>query len=650
MGGFSWRPVTPQELALKLSKTDGDADAKGLFRDVRLLNEQSMFGYPQNVISEYVRIKIFTDRGKDRYANVEIPYYDKNFISDVAGRTIRPDGSIVELGHDAIANKIVRKQGGRNVKVVAFVMPAVEPGAIIEYRWRRNVGEYISRYIPLDVQSEFPTEEVNFYIKPVTSQWVSWPTMRYLPFGCQIEQGADTIDGFYKMSVRHVPAFHEEPLMPPQYSAKQWILIYYEENSKQNDDKYWRAVGRDLYERYSQQVKVNREVKEIAQTAIGDSKTDEEKLDAIANYCRKHIKNIAGRDVTTEERESLKPNRTAIDTLKHGVGASDDIDYAFAALASAAGFETRVAHLADRGSFLFSPVMHSGFFLNTFDIAVKVKDGWQFYDPSNPDLPNGVLSWREEGVPALIADPKDSQFVTTPLLTAEQSHVARIAHLTLSPDGSLEGDVRELYAGNKAVEIRQRLRPMNETEREEDLKGDLKTRFADFELSKLKYNGLDDLTKAVGLTYHVRVTGYAQRTGKRLFVTPAYFEAGATSWFTAEKREHPIYFEYPWSESDNVSLQLPEGFTLDHPEAPASFNFQPVGHYGVRITLDKSNLLQYERDFVFGHDQVLLFGADAYGNMRQIFEQIRLGDTHLLTLKGDQLATTSGASSGPSEQ
>jgi hypothetical protein len=62
--GATWRPVTAEELALKASKTDSEADARGLFREVRVLNEMGGMRYPHNVISEYIRLKIFTDRVK----------------------------------------------------------------------------------------------------------------------------------------------------------------------------------------------------------------------------------------------------------------------------------------------------------------------------------------------------------------------------------------------------------------------------------------------------------------------------------------------------------------------------------------------------------------------------------------------------------
>lgn len=638
----TWRPITPDELSAKQSVRDPSADAEGLFREVRVLNESATFGYPQNVISEYVRLKIFTDRGR-KYGTVQIPYGGKSSISNLAGRTIHPDGSIVELGKDAIFDKVIVNARGNKVKVKAFAMPAVETGSIIEYQWTRYVGEFISRYIPLDVQSEFPTDEVTFHIKPISSAYVYWPAMRYIPFHCKVDMGtAPDNRGFSVLTVRNVPAFHEEPLMPPEYSQKQWVLIYYEENSKSKSEQYWKAYGRELYANYSQKIRVNNDVKQIALKALGGAATDEEKVANLLAYCRKNLHDVNGPDIPIQQRSTTKENRTTVETLKQGSGTAEEIAYAFAAMSTAAGFEARVVRLSDRGTFLFSPNIPSAYFLNSYDIAVKLHGKWVFYDVGNRNLPPGVLSWREEGVPALVVDNKDPEFVTTPLLSADDSKVARFGTLKLSADGTLEGDLHEIFMGNKATEEREQISLMNDAEREDHLRDELKRRFASFELSKVRYSAVDDLTKSVGLTYHVRIDGYAQHTGKRLFLNPAYFEAGIGSFFTSDKRELPVYFEYPWTESDVISIQLPDDYELDHGQAPGSVVFAPVGSYSVKMFMDKGTL-QYRRSLTFGQDQLLLFNQDLYPTIKQIFDRIHTADNQMLSFK---LASVGSATAG----
>jgi hypothetical protein len=633
-----WNPVNPADLALKQSRTDPNADAEALFREVHVLNEQHGAAYPKNIVSEYVRLKIFTERGQ-KFGDVQIPYFRDSNVYNVQGRTIHPDGSIVELGKDSIFDKVIEKRGYKT-KVISFALPAVQPGSIIEFRYTKDEGERSFRYRQLEVQSLYPVDQVTFFVKPLSTAR-GYPVMRLMPFFCEPERGQPTNDGYDVLIVKNVPAFHEEPYSPPEFSAKQWILIYYEENDKSGKEKYWTALGKQRYHEYSEQIKINREIKELAAQITSGANTDDAKLDKLLTYCRTEIKDIYGDKITTAELDKVKANKTTIDTIRRKEGDSEDIKLAFLALAQGAGFDARRVDLSDRATFLFGPGMQSGFFLNSFDIAVNVGGTWKFYDVTNNAVPGGQLRWQEQGVYGLIADSKDPELVKTPMLPAQQSSRSRVAEFTLSADGVLEGDVRVILAGNEASVWREENRNTNDTQREDALREQLKSRFSDFDLSKVKYTANPDPSKPVGFTYHLVVRNYAQRTGKRLFVQPNYFAAGFGSRFAEATRHNSIYFEYPWSETDAINLAVPAGFELDHADAPAGINIPPTCTYKVQIAFDKAhNEIQYRRYLTFGDKDLLIFDAKVYPNLKKVFDAMHEADNHMLTFKAT--ATTEG--------
>lgn len=636
-----WSPIDPADLALKQSRTDPNADAEALFREVRVLNEQRGFSYAKNLLSEYVRLKIFTDRGL-KFGDVQIPYFRDQSVFDVQGRTIHPDGSIVELGKDSVFEKVIEKRGFKT-RVVSFAMPAVQPGSIIEFRFTKNEGERSFRYRQLEVQSLYPVDRVTFIIKPLGVGNAAYPPMRYMPFGCSPEHGQSTREGYDVITVKDVPAFHEEPYSPPEFSAKQWILIYYEDNDKTGREKYWTALGKQRYREYSDEIKVNGEIKQLAAELTTGATTDGDKLDKILAYCRKNIKDVRGDNITTAELEKAKANKTTVDTIRRREGDATDIVYAFIALAQAAGFDARMAEMADRSTFLFGPVMQAGFFLNAFDAAVNVGGSWRFYDVTNPAVPGGELRWQEQGVYALVLDPKEPEMVRTPMLMAQESSASRAGVFTISADGVLEGEVREILAGNQAIEWRERNRHTNDTQREEALRDHLKQRFADFDLTNAKFTANENAAMPVGITYHLVVRGYAQRTGKRLFVQPSYFTFGFNSRFPEATRYNNVYFDYPWSESDSVDLTLPPGFELDHGDAPAGISIPPTCTYTVHIGINKAtNQIQYHRNLVFGNKDLLIFDAKIYANLKQVFDRMHEGDNHALSFKA---VTASGEAS-----
>ena len=111
LAGDDWRPIDPGHLAMKQPVVEKDADAEAIFWEVRINDAAEDL-----VFSHYIRIKVFTERGKESQSRIDIPFNGRNRIVDIAGRTIKPDGSIVELKKDAIFERTIVKVGGLKVK------------------------------------------------------------------------------------------------------------------------------------------------------------------------------------------------------------------------------------------------------------------------------------------------------------------------------------------------------------------------------------------------------------------------------------------------------------------------------------------------------------------------------------------------------
>ena len=100
---------------------------------------------------------------------------------------------------------------------------------------------------------------------------------------------------------------------------------------------------------------MNGDVRKTADEITSGAANDEDKLRRLFEYCRTKIKNTQRDVITAEERADTKLNKTPADTINQGAGSGFDIDMAFAALASAAGFDARIARLGDRSASFFSP-------------------------------------------------------------------------------------------------------------------------------------------------------------------------------------------------------------------------------------------------------------------------------------------------------
>lgn len=627
--GDDWRPIDPGHLAMKGPVVEKDADAEALFWEVRINDAAEDL-----VFSHYIRIKVFTERGKESQSKIDITFSGQNKIVDIAGRTIKPDGSIVELKKDAIFERTIVKVGGFKFKAKTFAMPSVEPGVIIEYRWKEVRPYQLANNVRLQFQRDIPVQYVKYYLKPVQMDiGYSSLGMAYKTFNGEASPPVKEKDGFYTTSMTNVPALHEEPRMPPENQVKTWMLLYYSRDKPLPPQEYWPKLGRDLYEAVRPSMKVNDDVKKAAATAIGDATTPEQKLQRLHDFCRTKIKNTSSvtSELTAAEREKLKKNESPADTLKRGMGNGGDIDQLFGALATAAGFEVRAAALSDRSDIFFDKNFTNSYFLRAIDVAVKVGSEWRFFEPGTPYIPFGMIRWQQEAIAALILDPKESAFVQTPVTPPEKTLQKRTGTLTLSEDGTLEGDVRIEYTGHLAVEKKEQNEDDSPAQREETLRDMIKRRMSTAELSNIKIESVADSDKPFVYAFHVRVPGYAQRTGKRLFLQPAFFQKGIGAMFPANTRKLAIYFHYPFKEEDNITIELPPGFALDNADKPQPVKAADVADYNVWMGVTaKGDALQYKRTFRFN---ALVFPASSYTPLKQVFDLIHEGDNHTITLK-----------------
>ena len=630
-GSEEWRPVDPADLALKAAVVEPNADAEAIFWDIRIDDG----GENDLVLNHYVRIKIFTERGRDQYSKVDIPFLSGVKIKDVAARTIKPDGSIVELLKDDVIEKTVVKVSGLKLRTKTFAFPGIEPGAIIEYKWKEVRSNSSADNMRLQFQRDIPVQAVTYRIKPAKN--IFWDVR---PFNMDRFSFQREKNGFDVTTVNRMPAFREEPMMPPEDSVRSWALVRYHGLFSLLSSYPFQATQTFYF--FQPYMKVDNDVKKKVAEIVAGATTSDDKVVKIFEFCRAHIKNTDDKNAgfSDEELEKLKENKKPSDTLKRGVGSGSDLNLLFAALVNAAGLEARVVLLPDRGRRFFDRNVMVPGALKAAAIAVRSaeKQKWNYFDLGSKYVTPPMMPWQEEGVDGLIAD-ENSEWVRTPMSPPDKSKEKRTGKFTLDENGTLEGDVSIEYTGHLAVERKNLNDDDSPVQREENLKEAVKGRMSTAELSNIVIENVTDPVKPFVYKYHVRVTGYAQRTGKRLFFQPGFFHKGIDALFSAGTRRYPIYFHFPWSEEDHIEFSLPKGYALDNADRPAPINVGAICKLEINmgVTQDHTTLI-YKRDFFFGGNDAILFPVTTYDQLKRLFDEMSKADNHMITLK--QTAST----------
>ena len=631
-----WRPVSPEDLVSKVSVVEPDADAEAIFWEVRV-DDSSADGLS---LRHYVRVKIYTDRGIEQFSKHDIVFNKGTRIKDVEARVTKNDGSFVFLKKDDVIERDIVKANGIKVRAKTFALPNLEVGSIVEFRYR-EVIDNAEADMRLIFQRDLPIRTISYYVKPFAGD----RGMFYEPFHVGSTKFEKDKNGFYRATMSNVPAFKEEPLMLPEDDVRSWIYIYYASGERKNPTEYWKGINDFHYGHTKETFKPNDEIKKITSELTAGAATDEEKLHRIFDWTKTNIRNLQyAPKVVDEDWKKATGSKSPGDTVKLKYGYGLQITYVFGAMARAAGFDVRETFSGSRAEMIFDPrVPNASLMLNSFFAAVKMGDKWEYFNPASYYAPFGMLGWATEGQTAMITDDKGPIWVPLGLADAGKSMEKRSGKFKLLEDGSLVGEGRIEYTGHQATTIKSINRGDSDVERESYLKNKLKSMIlGSAEIESFTMENLDDPEKPVVYTFKIRVPDYASRTGKRLFFQPNVFERSSKPRFISNTRKYDVYIPYPYSETDDITLDLPDGFSLESADSPMPVkDKQGIGADEIYMGVTKDGkTLAYKRSFSFGNNGFIQFPVESYPILKQIFEEYNKSDVHQLTLKQGSVAAT----------
>jgi hypothetical protein len=559
---------------------DPEADAAILLREGEL-TDNDIEGTSLKI---FIRIKIFNERGR-RFADVQLPYsVEMGKITDVHARTIKPDGKVVEVEGRDILDKLVLKTNHGVYRAKVFSMPAIEPGAIIEYRYRQTYPKGF-RYFALDLQSELFIRQLRYSIQP---NLASRFDVRWVTFNAPDPKAFDAKwTGRYEINAENIPPFRREPMMPPELAVKIWGWLYYSDEFEKDPERYWVAYSRRMHDRANGETRPTRTIQRVVDAVTTPNSTPQEKIAKLYSYVQSEISNLgASDDAEGESDGGFKKNDTAEQTLRRRYGTPREINRLFIAMLRAARIDARVAELTTRDENFFQRSFPDAFQFNSEVAAVIWPNGSvQFFDPGTPYCPVNMLSWEKEATTALLYDSRQLRFVETPLSDASANRDDRQIAVTTFADGSVDVKVDARITGQRAIELRNEVIRLTPEDRRKRIAAPVRELLpaVDMKDSSVLLRDLTALNAGTGASYCFSVPRFASRTGSRLLLSPALLSHRDETLFSAPRRANQIYFHHPWMESERAVIAAPEGFEIE--QLPGEIDID-IGAARYRATIE----------------------------------------------------------------
>jgi hypothetical protein len=626
-----WQPISPEELKMTADPAH-PADAIILYHE-ETADDMTRHRYV------YMRVKVLTEKGKDR-ANVEIPF-DATFagISDIRARTISSDGAITPFTGKAFNSTIVKAHG---VKYLAktFALPNVQVGSIIEWKYTEYWEEYViaPHWV---LQDDLLTKHAKFSFVPMfkAGHYIEdsrgdikdrvYYTLIGLPENTAIKT---TANNRMELELKDIPAFVEEDFAPPSAMMKMRVNFYYGSNKMGKPQEFWKNEGKYWNKEVDSFAGHSGAVAAAASQATSPTDTPEQKARKIYAFVQK-IKNL---NYTNEEgrleellNKESKEKRTIDRVLEKNEGYRDEIARLFWAMGRAAGLKVSLIRVSDRNEYFFQQNTPNPLQL-TSEIAIVTLDGKEvFLDPGTPLCPFGHLAWQHTSTEGMRQTAEGgTALVQTPAANYKDAISKRVGHLTLSEDGSAKGKIGIAWAGEEALVHRLSGLKTDAAGRKKELEDELKSILPAGTLVQLDTAaGWEDAEKQLSANFSVEIPSYASSAGKRMLVPTNLFESRARQPFAQGERKQPVYFNFPYYLVDETQITFPATFKMENlPDVPpikTDYSLYRLEHSA------SGNTVNISRTFAMGG---IAFYQKEYADLRKFFGGVSSGDSQSLVL------------------
>jgi Domain of Unknown Function with PDB structure (DUF3857)/Transglutaminase-like superfamily len=510
-------------------------------------------------------VKLF--KNIESYAFVEIPTYNGDKLTNISARTIKPDGSTIELKDEDFHTSI--GEGDNEVfysdrKITKFTFPAIEKNCIIEYHYT-IMEAYPFIQDEWRIQSSIPKLEDIYKLTvpillmaPEVEGGAAW-SWRYRFCNCPLE--SPTVDEdrrpsaatdktvTYSWIKRNVPAFTPDPMMPCPDLYLQYVKF------APSDWETWNDISKWYYEKhFKPKLVISDEVSARAKDLTQDCGSEKEKIEKIYAYVQtfRYVAMLIGENGYT-------PNEPQT-VMERKYGDCKDKSALLIALLKSIGVSAKPVLLITAGNGIIRTDFPSWEF-NHMIVKATTLDGKTYWmDPTVDHCALGEIPSDDEGMQALVLnDDNTSQIETIPASTSNDNVDDIQMRVTVPSSNEAEFDITMTFKGESNFYTRSFFNEKTHDEMVKFCKSLVADDYLDAEVVDYSFSNLDSVDSNLVFTFKLKVPNAIEKQGDLFFLNIDPFKlSGDWSWLARDKRTYDIHFDEPRTINKTIELELPQ--------------------------------------------------------------------------------------------
>lgn len=609
---------------------------------VLLLNEQITTVTDTGEIKTLYRraYKILRPEGRDR-GLVAVYFDNETSLTHLKAWSIPADGKDYEVKEkEAIETSAFTESLYGDTRHKVLQIPAADPGNIVGYEFEQKRRPSILED-SWQFQDDIPVRRARFELR-LPPGW-EYETF-WVNHGHQKPEQAG--DNQWVWEVADVPAVEEEPSMPAWRAlAGRLGVIYFGRRAaaSEKSQRSWSDVGLWYTQlatgRRQPSAEIKQKVKELSSAAPATL----DKIAALASFVQTNIRYVA-----IEIGVGGYQPHSAQDIFTNGYGDCKDKATLLSAMLAELGVNSYYV-LINTSRGVVAPEFPSPLGFNHAILAIQLPAGvpertnlWSiephqqlgrllFFDPTDTLVPLGYLPETLQGNHGLLVTDSGGELVKLPLLGPNVNRLLRSAKLTLTPDGTLYGDVTEIRWGAPATELRAQLLRVSQADRTKTLENFLGGFLGGAILQSYGVENLEKFDQTLAVQYHFQVANYAKSAGDLLLVRPRVIgqkQEGFLGQGDKKQRKYAVEFPATSLQSDRIEIALPGGYQVDELPPPTKLD---TGALSYESKVDVAgNVLRYNRTYQI---KDVLVPVERVEELRNFYRQVAADERSSAVLK-----------------
>ncbi|MDH3458399.1 MAG: DUF3857 and transglutaminase domain-containing protein, partial [Gemmatimonadota bacterium] len=592
------------------------------------------------------------------------------WVTDIKGRTyIVAEGDRVEI-HEMDKRSIFDEDVDGTSRRTRFTLPALQPGAVVEYRYKilstdpAYFPDWTFQTSEPVLWSEFRAEvpEIYRYVwvmqgaraQDVAEQEPYVRQMRWtidlrsenaIERSYQMAYASAQVQGIkYRWVMQDVPALRREPYMttPDDFRAKvrfelaeigrpstpmvrvtigsETVNVPVTQVPVTKVMTSWDALAKQLmaFPRFGRQIGDHRAIRDQARAIVGGMADPAQKMQALYDYVRTTVVWTGKRGVLLEENLD--------DVLAAHRGNSPEIALLLVSMLREAGLEAHPVLISTRSH---GQVLSLYPLLSQFDdvLAHVTIDGVDhLLDATDPLRPYTLLPDEAlNGKGFLVRHPNPSWVAITP---ADQYRHQRFINGALDAAGQLTGMIQTSDGGYSALEHR---RALGGADTPNAFARDILLDGLDGALvDSCTVRNEDAVDEDLKTEAVFTVPAFAQVAGSFIYFNPTPLGRLRANPLRLPERTFPVDLVYPRQQVYSVLLQLPEGYAVQETPRNVRIRLPDDGAMYQRLIDVQADVLMVQYQMVIRQS---LFEPERYEEIRSFFEQLVATEAEQVVLK-----------------